>query len=193
MTNNPQNGDVMQTAFDFETSPPIAVTHDIPADPVAFYRELLEEHHQAVLAADEEKVRAIRKKARQLAADLNGDTMCGIAAHDGSGTSLMEQTTAPEGAIPLWGQSGNFIVRIGEMRVRIELEGIFGIGCSTDFYPGFAAHIVDKEKPFFSETGYRSFLGVHAEPLANLTPDEYVRQAIVAHITTLGKRKRKSR
>ena len=35
---------------------------------------------------------------------------------------------------------------------------------------------------FFSETGFRSFLGVQAQLVPGLTPDEFVREVIATHI-----------
>lgn len=180
-----------QASFAFDDADPIAITRDLPADPVAAYRRMIEEHHTAVMAADEQTAYAIREKAHQLANDMNEGTNCGICQEDGTATYLCDQTAAPEGTIPLWGQEGNFIVTVHDMKVRVQLKGIFGIGSGLDFYPGFDAHIVDEGKPFFSHTGYRSFLGMGVQPVPNLTPHEYVRLAIEAYIASQPKSKRK--
>jgi len=55
------------------------------------------------------------------------------------------------------------------MRARIELDGIFGITGSICFWPGFSARAVDYDRPFLSQTGYRSFLGIYADPQGNPT------------------------
>jgi hypothetical protein len=39
-----------------------------------------------------------------------------------------------------------------------------------------------RRNPFFSETGFRSFIGVHAEPTPGIKPDEFAREVIAAHI-----------
>jgi hypothetical protein len=49
-------------------------------------------------------------------------------------------------------------------------------------WPGFSAHAVEPDKPFFSETGFRSFIGVHAESSPGITPDVFAREVIAAHI-----------
>ncbi|GAB4363606.1 MAG: hypothetical protein Kow0060_20440 [Methylohalobius crimeensis] len=42
---------------------------------------------------------------------------------------------------------------------------MFGIGSTAFYWLGFSAHAVEFDKPFLSSTGYRSFLGVHADPV----------------------------
>lgn len=68
------------------------------------------------------------------------------------------------------------------MQALIEMDGIFGIGGSHCFWPGFSATVVDATKPFLSETGYRSFLGIYAEAVSGLSPDAFVREICVRHI-----------
>ena len=88
----------------------------------------------------------------------------------------------PLGTVPLWGQTGDFIITVDDMRVRIELEGMFGLAARFSFWPGFSAHAVDHDRPFLSETGYRSFLGIHAEPQPGLTPDTFTRNVIATYV-----------
>ena len=61
-------------------------------------------------------------------------------------------------------------------------NGVFGIGASFCYWPGFSARAVDKTAPFISETGYRSFLGLHAEPIPGLTPDVFAARVIERHV-----------
>ena len=42
--------------------------------------------------------------------------------------------------MPLWGQKGEFEITVGAMRVRIVLDGLFGICGGMTLAPGFAAH-----------------------------------------------------
>src|SRR3546814_13861751 len=62
------------------------------------------------------------------------------------------------------------------------IDGLFGIASSFAFWPGFAAHAIDRGQPFISETGYRGFLGIHAEPVPGLTPDAFTAKVIASHI-----------
>jgi len=68
------------------------------------------------------------------------------------------------------------------MRVRIELDGMFGLAARFSLWPGFSAHAVDFDRPFLSETGYRSFLGIHADLEPNLTPDVFTHEVIAAYV-----------
>lgn len=148
-----------------------------------FFRELLARHHERMMAANVDAVMKLREEAHLLALRLNRGEPGIIAGPDAPGRMLERQSAAPEGAIPLWGQRGSFIVEVCGTRVRIELEGVFGIGASFTYWPGFAAHAVDLDAPFLSETGFRSFFGIHAEPLPNLTPDAFCTRAVEAYVT----------
>jgi hypothetical protein len=147
-----------------------------------FYRQLIRDHHAAMLAADIDEVIRLRKEARKLALRLNGGEG-GILAHDDAPARVLErETAATDGAVPLWGQTGAFLIAPGDMRVRIAIDGIFGIGAGSLFWPGFSAHAADWDEPFLSSTGYRSFLGVYADPEPGMTPDAFARAVIGAYI-----------
>jgi len=149
---------------------------------IPFYRSLIERHHAAMLAAEVDTVLQLHCEAHALARRLNGGEP-GILAHDDApGYVLARETAAPEGSVPLWGQDGTFFVDVDGMRVSIEMDGMFGIGSTAMFWPGFAAHAVDLDAPFLSETGYRSFLGLAAAPVSGMTPDSFAREAIAAHV-----------
>lgn len=146
------------------------------------YRMLIRHHHAAMLAANVDETMRLRREARLLARRLNdGDTGI-LAGPDAPGRVLDRESAAAPGAVPLWGQSGDFIITIGAMQVRIEIEGLFGIGSGFGYWPGFSAHAVVFDRPFLSETGYRSFLGVHADPAPDLTPDEFVCKVLGGYV-----------
>jgi hypothetical protein len=146
------------------------------------YRLLIRHHHAAMLAADGEKVMALRREAKFLARKLNGGDTGILADEDSAGNVLTRKTAAEPGTVPLWGQEGVFIIEVKGMRAGIELEGMFGIGSGFGFWPGFAAHAADYLYPFISETGFRSFLGIHADPVPGLTPGAFAAKIIAAHI-----------
>lgn len=125
----------------------------------------------------------IRDEARELATKLNGNDPCGISCSDGPGGILERETAAPDGAVPLWGQEGNFIIDVNGMKVRIEQDGLFGIGTFMSSAPGFKAHAVEYDKPFLSETGFRSFIGYRPDIEPGMTPDIAARDMIRAYIT----------
>lgn len=151
-------------------------------DALPFYRTLIERHQAAMIAGDADTVLRLREEAHDLAYKLNNYEPGIIADDDSPGCVLNAFTRAADGAVPLWGQSGSFIITIGSMRVRIEMDGIFGIGASNMSWLGFAAHAVDFDKPFVSETGYRSFLGVGGALAAGYTPDTFAASIIAAHV-----------
>jgi hypothetical protein len=136
-----------------------------------------------MFAADAETAMALRKEAERLALRLNGGESGILAGEDSPGRVLARQTAAAPGAVPLWGQEGEFLLDLSGMRVRVEMEGLFGIGCGFGSWPGFSAHAVDPERPFLSETGFCSFLGLHADPAPGLTPDAFAAKVIATHVT----------
>lgn len=152
------------------------------AEAIPFYRLLVRQHHAAMLAADVEKAMSLRREAHLLAVRLNDGAPGILAGEDAPGCVLARETAAAPGAVPLWGQEGHFILDVNGMRVRIELEGMFGIGGGFSYWPGFAAYAVDQDRPFLSETGYRSFLGVYADPVPALTPELYVAKVIAGYV-----------
>lgn len=98
------------------------------AEAIPFYRSLIERNHAAMLAADVDTVLQLHREAHALALRLNGREP-GILAHDDApGYVLARETATPEGSFPLWGQHGTFIVDVDDMRVSIEMDGMFGIG-----------------------------------------------------------------
>ncbi len=149
---------------------------------VPYMRFLIRQHHAAMLDANVENAMALREEASKLASKLNRGEPGIIASDDAPGCVLARLTAAAADAVPLWGQCGEFTVSVDGMAVRIEMDGFFGIGAWFLYWPGFAAHAVDWDKPFISDTGYRSFLGCGAEPVPGLTPDEFVRKVIAARV-----------
>lgn len=148
-------------------------------DALPFFRDLIEQHHKAMLDGDCNAVARARKEAHDLATKLNNYEPGIIAHEDAAGSVLERLTRAEDGQIPLWGQAGSFEIKHKTMRVRIEIEGVFGIGATFVSWLGFSAHAVDKTKPFLSETGYRSFLGYGGPLLGGYTPETFV-QAVIA-------------
>jgi hypothetical protein len=152
------------------------------AEAIPFYRLLIRQHHAAMFAADIDAAIGLRKEASLLALRLNAGEPGILASDDAPGCVLARLTAAAPGAVPLWGQEGEFTIEVNGMRVRIEMDGMFGIGRGFGYWPGFSAHAVDYLYPFISETGFPSFLGIHADPAPGLTPDTFAAKVIAAHI-----------
>ncbi|MEM6944393.1 MAG: hypothetical protein AAF565_11650 [Pseudomonadota bacterium] len=152
------------------------------AEATPYFRVLIDQNHAAVMAANEAETRRLHEEVRLLAEKLDKGSR-GILAHDDApGNVLARETKASVGSAPLWGQTGAFVIEAAGMAVRIEMEGMFGIGSGWGFWPGFAAHAVDPEKPFLSETGYRSFLGLHADPMPGHTPQSFTHLIIERYV-----------
>ena len=150
---------------------------------IPFFRDLIDRHHAAMLAGDNVAVQELRREAHDLALRLNGGDAGILAGPDAPGCQLADRTEAPRGTEPKWGQSGWYVIDVDGCKVEIEQDGIFGIGtCGGFFWLSFAAHAVEWDKPFISETGYRSFLGLGADPASGLTPAQFAATVIRAHI-----------
>jgi hypothetical protein len=147
-----------------------------------FFRALMERHHAAMLAGLESEAMELREEADRLATKLNGYEPGIIANDDAPGCVLERLTRAKDGTVPLWGQTGTFEITHGGMRVQIEMDGIFGVASNVFPWLGFAAHAVEWGKPFLSETGYRSFIGLRAGLQPGMTPDSFAREIIALHV-----------
>lgn len=149
---------------------------------IPFYRDLIQQHHEAMMAGDADKVRSLREDAGKLACKLNNYEAGIIADEKAPGSVLARVTAAEPVLVPLWGQVGSFEIRHGKMRVRIEMEGLYGIGASYRSWLGFSAHAVERNKPFLSDTGYRSFLGVGGTLDAGYAPDAFAKGIVAAYV-----------
>ena len=143
-------------------------------DALPRHRLQIKQHHAAMLAGDMDAAMAIREEAHQMALRVNGGQGGIIADDDAPGCVLARRCAAAKGKAPLWGQQGGFTVEVDGMKARIEMDGMFGIASTACPYPGFAARAVDMDKPFISETGYRSYVGIHADPVPGMTPEDFV-------------------
>jgi hypothetical protein len=150
-----------QLGFGFDKFQEERETAHLPSaidEGVTHYRALLAQNHQAMLAGDEKAVMNIRKKANRLAVKLNDGDVAILGGPDAPGYVLMRETAAPPGTVPMWGQQGDFTVTVGDMKVRVAMDGMLGISAGLNFWPGFSANVVKSDKPFLSETGFRSFI-----------------------------------
>ena len=149
---------------------------------IALYRQQIEQHHVAMLENDFEQAIAIREEAHLLARKLNGNEP-GIIAHDDApGCVLARETITTHGTVPLWGQEGSFQMTVANMRLQVSMGGIFGIGATAMPYLGFSVRAVEYDRPFLSETGYRSFLGVSVKPEPQMDVSGFVRRVVEVYV-----------
>jgi hypothetical protein len=151
------------------------------SEALPFYRGLIERHHAAMLAADEAEAMRLKEEAHMLAKRLNGGAPGILADENAPGCVLEREAAGPAGVIPLWGQRGDFCVTLASMRARIEMDGLFGL-CSFTVWPGMRVHAIDHDRLFLSETGFRSFLGINAELVPNLTPEGFATGVILSYV-----------
>ena len=166
---------------DFARAADEAASAHLPSsieDGIAYYRAMLERHHAAMLAGDAAEAARLQQEAHQLATHLNNDEPGILANEDSPGYVLSRETASKPGVVPLWGQAGEFVVDVDGMKARIESNGIFSVGGAA----GFSAHAVLWERPFLSNTGFRSFLGVHFQVVAGVTFDAFITEVLRTHI-----------
>lgn len=152
-------------------------------DALPYHRILIKQHHAAMLAADIDTVMALREEAHKLALVLNHGEPGILSDEHSPGNVLERECAAAPGAVPLWGQAGAFTLTIGDMHVAIDLDGLFGIGSTFLYWPGFKTYAVDYDRPFLSPTGYRSFHGIYADPVPDITTERFVRETIAAYLS----------
>ena len=148
---------------------------------VPFYAALQYAHHLAMMKADAKNVIRLREEARLLAQKLNGFEP-GYLAHDDAPEYVLQRANAASaGDVPIWGQCGSFAIEVEGIAVKVVMGGMLGIA-SHAYWLGFAIHAIDWERPFLSETGYRSFLGVSIDIQPDIAPDDFVRRVLKAYL-----------
>ena len=152
-------------------------------DALPRHRLQIRQHHAVMLAGDIDAAMRIREEAHQMAVRVNGGDGGILAGKDAPGCVLARRCAAGEGKVPLWGQDGRFDIELDGLSARIVMHGMFGIGSSACPFPGFEARAVDPDRPFISETGSRSFVGIFGELVPGMTVDGYVRTVIESHVS----------
>lgn len=110
--------------------------------------------HASVLEANEKAAEAAADRYEAVVWKLNGGTFFGsydVANQNAAGHLVEQYCSAAPGTVPMWGQRGEFLVTVSGVRAIVELRDGFG-----RFRTGFSFHVVDADKPFISETGYKS-------------------------------------
>lgn len=174
-------GDQLTFMDVFEAAAEEAANAHLPstlATALPFYREMLGRYNAAIMSADFNRAAAIDNEAHALARHLNNNDPGILAGPDAPGYLLMRGTAASTGDTPLWGQAGDFNVAVDGMKVRVTTDGLLGIGGSA----GFAAHAVEMNRPFLSDTAFRSFLGCRIEDAHGCTFYAFAVTVMRSHI-----------
>nr|BCT99929.1 hypothetical protein [uncultured bacterium] len=129
----------------------------------------------AIMRGDGAAAEAASDRYEAIIWTMNGGTRTGcMAGHDAPGQVIERHCAAVPGEVPLWGQRGQFLVTDGDMRALVEYE----TGYSGPLGAHFQFHVIDLDRPFISETGYRS----HFDTARGcMTVDEVARGILAAH------------
>lgn len=133
-----------------------SVAATLPADRAALLdvaKECVELYNEAVLNRADFAALIIGERYDAVVWKLNGGTYFGCNGGDESaGSVIARHCQATPGEVPLWGQRGEFIVTVKDIRCWVKYGGGLGsvLSCHFEF------NAVDLDGPFISETGYRS-------------------------------------
>ncbi len=108
---------------------------------------LLRDYDLAIRNGDAESQREAAEGYEAVVQRLNGGTRFGSSAW---AEKVAEHCAAPDGALPMWGQQGRFLIQGPGFRSIVVAKGGMGHSSSLDFYA------VDVDAPYISNTGYRS-------------------------------------
>jgi len=113
---------------------------------------LVDAINAAILAGDLAGAELASAKYSAIIWKQNGGTSFGSYGDPSSpGVKLDKHCAARPGDVPKWGQHGDFLVERQGMRVWVHYEPWSG---ATRAH--FELHVIDLDRPFLSETGYRS-------------------------------------
>ncbi len=133
-----------------------ALAATMPADHaglLAVAKECVELYNTAVLDRADFAALVISERYEAAVWKLNGGTHFGSGAGEASAGAIVKRHCQAEpGAVPMWGQQGEFIICVKEIRCWVKYGGGLGsvLNCPLEF------HAIDLDGPFISETGYRS-------------------------------------
>lgn len=121
----------------------VAALEQLAADSMALFNDAIRGNapEQAALA---------KLRYDAVAYRLHGDSFMGCAVDDGSLVRLERQLAAVPGAVPSWGQGGEWLVEVNGMRIRAK------VGHGPHGTIPLDLRAVDLDRPFLSPTGYRS-------------------------------------
>ncbi|MBR8087077.1 klcB [Burkholderia vietnamiensis] len=110
------------------------------------------ELHAAVLECDGAGAESAAQRYEACVWKLNGGTFFGSTADESAAGCVIERHCRAEpGLVPMWGQRGEFLIVVDGIRALVDFDAGYGL-----LHCHFAFHAVDLDRPFISETGYRS-------------------------------------
>lgn len=159
-----------------------ALASSLPADDAAridVARAAIEAAHQAILDEDEAAFATAVQQYDAVIYALNGFTFFASEADEGGATRLRKALAAAPGAVPLWGQAGEFLIDHAGMRAIVQMNGGFGMWGYCSLRAASAGGL------FVSDTGFLSLMG--KKPVLTCTVDEAARLWLEAEIESRGR------
>lgn len=142
-------------------------------------RAAIEAAHQAILDEDEAAFEAAVQQYDGVVYALNGFTFFASETDDGGATRLRTALAAAPGAVPLWGQAGEFLIDHAGVRAIVQMNGGFGMWGYCSLRAASAGGL------FVSDTGFLSLMG--KKPVLTCTVDEAARLWLEAEIENRGR------
>lgn len=163
----------------------VAELVNVPADQFpGAAMQCVDKYHDAVLAGHVEVLDQMEMAYTALVYQLNGGTLQGCAADDSRSARVLARALAARpGQVPRWGSAGEFLLEVEGLRVRVVIRpDLLGN------HHACALWAVDLDRPFVSESGYRS-AGLTATNCLGLTVDQAARALVLDLLKIEGKLK----
>lgn len=130
----------------------LAKVPDTEAAMLKAAKSAVDSYHEAIVQNRPGQAREGQALLEAIAWKMNGGTELGVSAGaDSPAARIGAHCAAKPGAVPAWGQAGEFLVTHEGMRVWVKVgEGAEALATHVSF------NAVDLDQPFLSETGYLS-------------------------------------
>lgn len=153
----------------------------LPAEPAELEAAALKAmhvYHDAMLAGEVQTLDDADLVYQACVCKLNGGTRFGSGEVQ---RALEVKFAAPVGHVPRWGQAGEFLLEVDDMRLVVVMKPD-----TLSNHCGAELNAVDFDKPFVSRTGYRHH---YMRPVHHLglTVDQGVRAEVVELLASEGK------
>lgn len=145
-------------------------------------KQAVEAFDVAIMAGDDTAAAVAFDLYEAVVFVLNGWTFFACRGDDeAAGYVVARHCAAVSGAVPGWGQSGEFVIEADGMRALVVTGWKFG-----GWLQHFSFHAIDFDRPFISETGYRSHF--QSQPYAGVTVDEAARLMLRSFVREDGRK-----
>lgn len=158
------------------------VAATLPTDRATLLQEAAEAVaalNSAVLEGDDDAADAAADRYDAAVIVLNGGTFFGCMDRnnpDAGGILAENHCRAEPGTVPSWGQNGEFMITVSGIRAVVVVKEGFSRLCYS-----FEFHAVDADRPFISETGFKSH---YEDARGGMTVDQVARAVFTAYLET---------